>query len=126
MVDGYIFYGGRSYMKFDGVMNRDTMQREMERRDVMTANRDKRVWAVAQGVDLKVEDNNLPPPVEVKSNKPGPNPDGSHQFLSGEEALKHMKVPAGCKVNLFDSEEKFHVLDNTVKIAFDTQGRCMV
>jgi glucose/arabinose dehydrogenase/azurin len=125
-VDGYNVYGGRSYLKFDGVMNRDTMQREMEMRDVMTANRDKRVWAVAQGVDLKVEDNNLPPPVEVKSNKPGPNPDGSHQFLSGEEALKHMKVPPGCKVSLFASEEQFPELVNPVQMAFDTRGRLWV
>src|SRR5262249_38330903 len=47
-IDGYNVYGGRSYMKYNGVMNRDTMQREMEMRDVMTANRDERVWAVAQ------------------------------------------------------------------------------
>jgi hypothetical protein len=46
-------------------------------------------------VDLKVEDKNLPPPVEVKSNKPGPNPDGSHEFLSGEAAINHMKLPPG-------------------------------
>src|SRR5437867_3975569 len=107
-------------------MNRDTMQREMEMRDVMTANRDKRVWAVAQGVDLKVEDNNLPPAVEVKSNKPGPNPDGSHQFLSGEAALKQMKVPPGCRVNLFASEEQFPELANPVQMAFDTKGRLWV
>src|SRR6266550_3782086 len=125
-VDGYNVYGGRSYLKFDGVMNRDTMQREMEMRDVMTANRDKRVWAVAQGVDLKVEDNNLPSPVEVKSNKPGPNPDGSHQFLSGEDAIKHMKVPPGCKVSLFASEEQFPELANPVQMAFDTRGRLWV
>jgi glucose/arabinose dehydrogenase/azurin/lysophospholipase L1-like esterase/HEAT repeat protein len=125
-VDGYNVYGGRSFLKFDGVMNRDTMQREMEMRDVMTANRDKRVWAVAQGVDLKVEDNNLPPPVEVKSNKPGPNPDGSHEFLSGEAAINHMKVPPGCKVNLFASEEQFPELANPVQMAFDTRGRLWV
>jgi glucose/arabinose dehydrogenase/azurin/HEAT repeat protein len=125
-VDGYNVYGGRSYLKFDGVMNRDTMQREMEMRDVMTANRDKRVWAAAQGIDLKVEDDNLPPPIEVKSNKPGPNPDGSHQFLSGEEALKHMKVPPGCKVTLFASEEQFPELANPVQMAFDTRGRLWV
>jgi hypothetical protein len=125
-VDGYNVYGGRSYLKFDGVMNRDTMQREMEMRDVMTANRDTRVWAVAQGVDLKVEDKNLPPPVEVKSNKPGPNPDGSHEFLSGEAAISHMKVPPGCKVNLFASEEQFPELANPVQMAFDTRGRLWV
>jgi glucose/arabinose dehydrogenase/lysophospholipase L1-like esterase/plastocyanin len=125
-VDGYNVYGGRSYMKYNGVMNRDTMQREMEMRDVMTANRDERVWAVARGADLKVEDSNLPPPVEVTSNKPGPNPDGSYRFLSGEEAIKHMKVPPSCKVTLFASEEQFPELVNPVQMAFDTKGRLWV
>ncbi len=75
-VDGYNVYGGRSHLKFDGVMNRDALLVEMDMRDVMTANRDKRVWAVAQGGDLLVKDDNLPPPVKVESNKPGKNPDG--------------------------------------------------
>ena len=39
-VDGYNVYGGRSFMKYNGRLNRDAMQREMEMRDVMTANRD--------------------------------------------------------------------------------------
>ena len=125
-VDGYNVYGGRSHLKFDGVMNRDTMQREMEMRDVMTANRDKRVWAVAKGGDLVVKDDNLPEPVEVKSNKPGKNPDGSHVFLSGEEAIKHMTIPKGCKVNLFASEEQFPELSKPVQMAFDTKGRLWV
>ena len=30
------------------------MQQEMAQRDVMTANREQRVWALAQGSDLKV------------------------------------------------------------------------
>ena len=125
-VDGYNVYGGRSHLKFDGVMNRDTMLREMEMRDVKAANRDRRIWAVAQGGDLVIKDDNLPPPVEVKTNKRGANPDGSHKFLSGEEAIKHMKVPPGCKVNLFASEEQFPQLANPVQMAFDTKGRLWV
>ena len=35
------------------------MNREMEIVDVMTANRDKRVWAVAKGGDLEVTDDNV-------------------------------------------------------------------
>lgn len=125
-VDGYNVYGGRSYEKYNGVLNRDTMQREMEIRDVMTANRDKRVWAIAQGGDLEVKDDNLPKPVEVKTNKPGKNPDGSHVFLSGEEAISKMTIPPGCKVELFASEEKFPELSKPVQMAFDTKGRLWV
>lgn len=125
-VDGYNVYGGRSHLQFGGIKNRDTMQREMEMRDVMTANRDRRIWAVAQGSDLAIQDDNLPPPIEVESNKPGPNPDGSHRFLGGEEAIAHMKVASGCRVNLFASEEEFPALANPVQMAFDPRGRLWV
>jgi glucose/arabinose dehydrogenase/azurin len=125
-VDGYNVYGGRSYLKFGEIMNRDTMQREMEMRDVMTANRDARVWARAQGRERVVTDANLPPPIEVESNRPGPNPDGSHRFLSGEEAIARMTVPPGCEVTLFACEERFPLLANPVQMAFDTRGRLWV
>ena len=107
-------------------LNRDTMQREMEMRDVMTANRDERVWAVAQGGDLRSKTTIFLPPVEVKSNKPGPESGRHMQFPGGEEAIKHMKVPPGCKVNLFASEEQFPELVNPVQMAFDTKGRLWV
>ena len=49
-VDGYSIYGGRADLKFvGGQTNRVVAQREMEVLDVMTANRDRRIWAVAQG-----------------------------------------------------------------------------
>jgi len=53
LVDGYNVYGGRSYERYNGVTNRDVLQREMQVLDVMTANRDKRIWAVAQGGGLR-------------------------------------------------------------------------
>ena len=111
-VDGYNVFGGRSALAYQPnkgpfitdrnpppphISNFQVMQQEMSQRDVMTANRDKRVWARAQGGDLVVKDDNLPPVTEVKSNKPGENPDGSHPFLSGEDAIKHIKVPPGSR-----------------------------
>jgi glucose/arabinose dehydrogenase len=102
------------------------MQQEMTQRDVMTANRDQRVWAVAQGSDLAVKDDNLPPILEVQSNKPGANPDGSHPFPSGEDAMKHIKVPPGCKLQFIASEKEFPELVKPVQMAFDTKGRLWV
>jgi azurin len=140
-VDGYNVYGGRSALAYEPgkgpfitdrnakpphVSNYKVMQQEMTQRDVMTANRDKRVWAVAQGSDLAVKDDNLPPVEEVKSNKPGQNPDGSHVFLSGEEAMKHIKVPPGCKLQFIASEKEFPELVKPVQMAFDTKGRLWV
>ncbi len=127
-VDGYNVYGGRSKLEFPvagkdspKITNFDVMQDEMTQRDVKTANRDLRVWAVAKGGDLRVDDSNLPPVKKLQSNKPDIAP-----FLSGEEAIKHMTVPKGCKVTLFASEEKFPELVSPVQMAFDTKGRLWV
>ncbi|MCH5373161.1 MAG: dehydrogenase, partial [Planctomycetes bacterium] len=125
--DGYSIYGGRSGLRFvDGQTNRDVMQREMEVLNVMTANRDRRIWAVAGGGDLQVDDSNTPPFIAVKTNKPGPLPGGKHIFLSGEAAIEQMSVHEGMRVNLFASEEQFPVLVNPVQMAFDTRGRLWV
>ena len=123
-VDGYNVYGGRSKLEFPvagkdspKITNFDVMQEEMTQRDVKTANRDLRVWAVAKGGDLKVDDSNLPPVKTLQSNKADVAP-----FLSGEATIKHMTVPKGCKVTLFASEEQFPELVSPVQMAFDTKG----
>lgn len=131
-VDGYNVYGGRSKLSYESpkggpkISNYEVMQQEMAQRDQLTANRDPRIWAVAKGSDLKVDDSNLPPVTEVKSNKPGENADGSHKYRSGEEAISSMKVHSGMKVNLFASEDKFPELINPVQMAWDTKGRLWV
>ncbi|MFO0951948.1 MAG: PVC-type heme-binding CxxCH protein [Isosphaeraceae bacterium] len=126
-VDGYSIYGGRADLRFtDGQTNRVVAEREMEVLDVMTANRDRRVWAVAKGGDLKVDDGNTPPFIPVITNKPGAGPNGEHVFLSGEEAIGKMTVAKGLKVNLFASEKEFPELSKPVQMAFDPQGRMWV
>ncbi|MBI1901311.1 MAG: ThuA domain-containing protein [Planctomycetia bacterium] len=125
--DGYSSYGGRSYLKFvDDQTNREVIMRELEVLDVMTANRDKRVWAVAQGKDVEIDDGNTPPFIPVKTNKPGEGPGGAHLFLGGEEEITRMTVPKGMKVNLYASEETFPELVNPVQMAWDTKGRLFV
>jgi putative heme-binding domain-containing protein len=126
-VDGYSIYGGRADLRFvDGQTNRVVMQREMEVLDTMTANRDAKIWAVARGSDLKVDDSNTPPFIPVKTNKPGPLPGGKHIFIGGDAAIKQMTLAKGLKVNLFASEEMFPEMVNPVQMAFDTKGRLWV
>jgi glucose/arabinose dehydrogenase len=125
--DGYSNFGGRGSLTFtDGQSNYEVLQRESEILDVMTSNRDKAVWAAAQGEQVKIDDSNTPPFLPVKTNKPGPGPDGKHVFLSGEEAIKHMKTGPNLKVSLFASEEQFPELVEPVQMAFDTKGRLWV
>jgi putative heme-binding domain-containing protein len=125
--DGFSSYGERAFLKFtDGQSNYEVVQRELEVLDVLTANRDKAVWAVARGGEYKPVDDNLPPFFPVVSNKPGPLPDGKHVFLGGEEAIGKMTIHKGMQVNLFASEEQFPELASPVQMAFDPKGRLWV
>jgi putative heme-binding domain-containing protein len=126
VVDGYNVYGGRSKLAWHGQSNADVMRREMEIFDVMTANRDKRVWAVAKGGDLKVDDKNVPETIAVKTNKPGPLEGGKWPYESGKAAIQKMQIHERMEVNLFASEEKFPRLVNPVQMAVDTDSRVWV
>ncbi len=126
-VDGYSIFGGRAELAFvGGQTNRVVAQREMEVLDVMAANRDKRIWAIADGGDLKVDDSNTPPFIPVVSNKPGEGPNGEHLFLDGEEAISKMTLGEGLKINLFASEKEFPDLVNPMQMTFDAKGRLWV
>ncbi len=126
VVDGYNVFGGRSKLAWFGQSNADVMKREMEIFDVKTANRDLRVWSVAQGGDLKVKDDNLPPEVEVKTNKPGDLDGGAWTYRDGVKALDMMTVNKDLEVNLFASEKEFPRLINPVQMAVDTDSRLWV
>jgi azurin len=131
-VDGYNVYGGRSKMEYEQgpggpkLSNFKVMQEEMTQRDVLTANRDKVVWAAARGQTIQPDDSNLPPVTKVVSNKPGPNPDESHPILTAEESLKKLKLHPGLKANVFADEKQFPELVNPVQMAWDTKGRLWV
>lgn len=131
--DGYSSYGDRAFLKFvDGQTNYEVVQRELESLDVMTANRDRRIWAIANSSAAEtaklppIDDSNVPASIPVITNKPGPLPGGKHEFLSGEEEIGKMEIAKGMQVNLFASEEQFPELVNPVQMAFDTKGRLWV
>lgn len=130
--DGYNVYGGRSSLAYPDkntgrkITNYEVCQREMKVLDVMTANRDKEVWAAANGKKLKVDDSNTPPFIPITTNHPGPLPGGKWNFLTGTNAIETMKLGKGMKVNLFADERMFPELINPVQMSFDTKGRLWV
>jgi glucose/arabinose dehydrogenase/lysophospholipase L1-like esterase len=146
VTDGYSTYGDRAFLTFirgnprdvnpkqaaqadpNDILptNYDVLQRELPILDVLTANRDRRIWAVANGQDVKPDDSNTPPPVNARTNEEGLGADGTHIYLEGDESLRTMKVPDGAKVELFASEREFPELVNPVQMAFDTKGRLWV
>src|SRR5690606_24867847 len=98
--------------------NFETLQRELQMLEVMTANRDKRIWARAKGEDVEVDDSNVPEPVIV----------GTHitrdvEYLDPVEAISRMTVPNDLQVNLFAAEDEFPEVINPVALQVDTKGR---
>src|SRR5690606_11331182 len=75
--------------------NFESLQKELEMLEVLTENRDKVIWARAQGKDLEVDDNNVPDPLIV----------GTHitrhvEYIDGVKAIGRMTFPADLEVNL--------------------------
>jgi len=107
----------------------DNFPAELKKLDELVLIRDRAVWAAAKGAKFDVaaadaKTTTLPP---VKTNySAGNSKNGSPNYLPGDEALKTFTVPAGYKVELFASEEKFPDLANPVRLTFDNRGRLWV
>lgn len=145
VTDGYSTYGDRAFLTFvrgtprnvdakqaavtppQDVLpsNYDVLQRELPILDVMTRNRDQRIWAIARGGPggkaAPVDDSNTPSFVDAGTNMPAPA-----AFISGEQGVGQMTVGEGMAVNLFASEAEFPELVNPVQMAFDTRGRLWI
>ncbi len=128
--DGNDIWGGRSGLRFvGGQSNADVLKHELVMLDVMTANRDAAIWAAAEGRSFQVDDSNVPPPVEVKSNVGGKSrsssakKEGSLRYLSPEDSIAKMQVPEGFELNVFASEVQFPDLANPVQLQVDSKGR---
>jgi azurin/lysophospholipase L1-like esterase len=128
--DGNDIWGGRSTLTFvNGQTNAEVLQHELKMSDILTANRDKVVWARANGKDLKVDDSNVPAPVPVISNVGGGSASSSAQkegnttYLDGQEAIGKMHMPEGFEVQLFADEKSIPGFANPVQLQVDTKGR---
>lgn len=131
-VDGYNVYGDRSKIAYVShpdqpkITNTQIMMEEMAQRDVMTANLERKAWALAAGKTGPVEMLPLPVVTAFGTNKPGPNIDGTYPFIDGDEAINLMTLAPGLKANLFASEKQFPELAKALQINFDTKGRLWV
>ncbi|MEO8075960.1 MAG: GDSL-type esterase/lipase family protein, partial [Acidobacteriota bacterium] len=151
VTDGFATYGDRAFLTFvrdnprnvtpsptapvdKGKVlptNYEVLEREVSILDVMTGNRDRRIWAVArgqdpQGANLKIADTDTPPHIDAQTNEPGKGPNGEHLYLDGTEAVQKMTIGNGLKVELFASEKEFPELVKPVQMSFDTKGRLWV
>lgn len=135
-VNGYSIYGARGKAGSDGTYNNtDVMERERAILDQMCANRDQRIWAIAQGLQVAehADDSNTLPFINPKTNVGGKNDPnrergklGSLDYSPAQEQLKHFKLAPGYEINLVASEEQFPELANPVALNFDNKGRLWV
>ncbi len=117
-VNPFYIYGGRA-APF-GIIS---FPPEMERLDGMVANRDRKIWDLAQGktTDLTVDDSNLKPLPETPTTMVnGP------KINTPEEELRTFTMLDGFEVNLFASEAEFKDLQKPVQLTFDAKGRMWV
>jgi azurin len=88
--------------------------------DLMVANRDQRIWSLANGKDIKWDDSNVPEMPATKESK------GANEWMTPANELAAFKVDPRFQVNLFASEEQFPEIANPIQIRFDTKGRMWV
>ncbi|HUP79609.1 MAG TPA: PVC-type heme-binding CxxCH protein, partial [Pirellula sp.] len=90
--------------------------------DIMVANRDQRIWEMAQGrrVPRQVDDSNVPPL------PPTPQSRGANEWLSAQEEQKAFKIDPRFEVNLFAGEEQFTEVAAPIQMRWDSRGRLWV
>ncbi len=135
-VNGYSIYGARGKAGSDGTYNNtDVMERERTILDQMTANRDRRIWAIARGesVAKEIDDSNTLPFIIPKTNVGGANDPnakkgklGSLNYLTAAQQQLLFQMGDGYQIELFASEEEFPELANPVALNFDNRGRLWV
>ena len=90
--------------------------------DIMTSNRDKRIWNIASGkqVSLTIDDSNVPPlPRTIQSR-------GANRLLSPEDELKEFEIDPRFVVSIFASEKDFPELACPIQMRWDNLGRLWV
>ncbi len=128
--DGNDIWGSRSKLRFvDDQSNAEVLMHELLMLDVMTANRDQRIWKLAAGKDVKVDDGNVPAPIKVVSNVGGGSisssaiKEGSTKYLSPRQSMNRLAVRDDFEINLFADEKRFPELINPVQMQVDAKGR---
>lgn len=117
-LDTYYYTGGRSKAFGAG----DFLP-AMRNFDLKVANRDRRIWELAQGrlvAGQPIDDSNVPPlPPTVEAPLPV-------EWRSPQDELAAFRIDPRFEVNLFASEEQFPELANPIQMRWDTRGRLWV
>lgn len=90
--------------------------------DIMVANRDQRIWDLAQGTEVpnEIDDSNVPPLPKTAESR------SANRWISAQEELSEFKIDPRFEVNLFAGEEEFPDIAAPIQIRWDTRGRLWV
>ena len=127
--DSNDIWGGRASLKHMNYTNGEVLRHELKMIRAMVRNRDKKIWARANGQDLQIDDSNIPDPLDVKSNVGGKGKmsnkgkEGLPKYLPPKKSKQLMDVRDGFEINVFASEKRFPRLANPVQMQVDSQGR---
>jgi len=90
--------------------------------DIMVANRDRRIWDLAQGkpVPENVDDSNVPPLPPTKESR------GANEWMTAANELKAFNIDPRFEVSLFAGEEQFPDIACPIQIRWDSRGRLWV
>ena len=117
-LNSFYYTGGRN--KDYGYLDFLPAMRSFE---IMTANRDQRIWEIARGASFKgkkVDDSNVPPLDDVIEAR------GANEWLTPADELKSFRVDPRFEVTLFASEEQFPDLAKPIQMRWDARGRLWV
>lgn len=114
----FYYTGGRS--KDYGYLDFLPAMRNFE---IMTSNRDQRIWAIAKGESFEgkpIDDSNAPPLDAVVEAR------GANEWMTPADELKAFRVDPRFEVNLFASEEQFPDIACPISMRWDARGRMWV
>lgn len=95
----------------------------MRNLEIMTANRDRRIWEIAQGKSFgptPVDDSNVPVLDEVYESR------GANEWMTPAQELDAFRIDPRFEVNLFASEEEFPEIACPIAMRWDARGRLWV
>jgi len=116
-LNGFYITGGRKEPY--GVVN---FPGELRKLAEMTANRDRRAWAIAQGkpVPDRIDDSNTTPLPAITGDRP------INEWLEPEDERAAFRMDPRFEVNVFASEEEFPDLAKPIQMRWDARGRLWV
>ena len=88
--------------------------------DVMVANRDKQIWAIANGKKVELSDANVPKMPIVSQSR------AANKWMTPKDELAHFDIDPRFEVNLFASEEQFADIGCPIHMKWDAKGRLWV